>query len=276
METNSRFIPDWNNILSDGRNELVFEGRNKGYGAYVIRRDYNRIVITALMIAVTTVILIVGIPILVRLIEGVNLQTNDTIDYVNLNVLPPPPPVNQIIKPLLPLRPSPPPSVLKTIKNTPPKVTNEKVIDPPPSQKDLDKTAVGLTTHDGKDSNLLPTLNTVPGIALPAPQKPFVNVQQMPVFPGGIDKMFEYLQNNVNYPQVEKEEGVSGAVYVSFVIGSDGKVQDVKILSGIANGPGCNKEALRVVSSMPNWTPGKQDGRAVPVQYSLPIKFVLR
>ncbi|HVA99055.1 MAG TPA: TonB family protein [Bacteroidia bacterium] len=275
MEKNSRFIPDWNNVLSDGRNEMVFDGRNKEYGAYVIRRAYNRIVIKALIIAVSAIIVLVGIPIIVRLIEGVNLHANEGLKGVVI-VLPPPPPVDPN-KVTPPPPPPPPPPVMKTIQFTPPVVKpDEKVVDPPPSQIDLQKTQAGAKTQDGKDTNLLAPINTGTGIAPAAPQKPFLIVQQMPTFPGGEAKLFEYLQNNTNYPQVEKEEGVQGTVYVTFVIGSDGKVQDVKIMRGIPNGPGCNKEAVRVVQAMPNWTPGKQDGRSVPVQYSLPIKFILR
>ncbi|MEO6883482.1 MAG: TonB family protein [Bacteroidia bacterium] len=273
-EKNGLFISDWNNVLSDGRNEIVFEKRNKEYGAYVIRREYSRTVVMALLIAIAAIVLLVGIPMIVRLIEGANFNTNDKPVTVSV-VLQAPPPVDPN-KPIPP-PPPPPPPVMKTIQFTPPVVKpDDKVIDPPPTQQQLQVTQAGNKTQDGKDTNLLAPINTGAGVAPPTVQKPFIIVQQMPVFPGGQDKLFQYLQNNTNYPQMEKEAGVQGTVYVSFVIGADGRVQDVKVLRGIPNGPGCNKEALRVVQAMPAWTPGKQDGRTVPVQYSLPIKFILR
>lgn len=97
--------------------------------------------------------------------------------------------------------------------------------------------------------------------------------EEMPSFPGGETAMIKFLYSNLNYPQHEKETGISGKCYVSFVVEKDGSVSTVNLLKGIPGGEGCDKEAIRVVSSMPKWIPGKQNGREVRVQFNLPIKF---
>lgn len=102
----------------------------------------------------------------------------------------------------------------------------------------------------------------------------FTIVETMPSFPGGDAALFKYLGQNVKYPQMAKDAGITGRVFVSFVIDKAGKVTSAKILRGI--GGGCDEEALRVVKAMPNWSPGKQRGRAVRVEYRLPINFVLK
>ncbi|MBL4736045.1 MAG: energy transducer TonB [Flavobacteriales bacterium] len=102
----------------------------------------------------------------------------------------------------------------------------------------------------------------------------FTIVEQMPQFGGGEADLLNYLGKNIKYPQMAKESGISGIVYVTFVVGKAGKVADVRVLRGI--GGGCDKEAVRVVKSMPDWKAGKQRGKPVSVQYNLPVRFVLR
>jgi len=102
----------------------------------------------------------------------------------------------------------------------------------------------------------------------------FTIVEQMPKFRGGESDLLNYLSKNIKYPQMAKESGISGIVYVTFVVGKNGKVGEVKVLRGI--GGGCDKEAVRVVKNMPDWKAGKQRGKPVSVQYNLPVRFVLR
>ncbi|MBL4752283.1 MAG: energy transducer TonB [Flavobacteriales bacterium] len=102
----------------------------------------------------------------------------------------------------------------------------------------------------------------------------FTIVEQMPQFGGGDADLLNYLAKNIKYPQMAKESGISGTVHVTFVVGKDGKVGEVRVLRGI--GGGCDKEAIRVVKNMPDWKAGKQRGKPVAVQYNLPVRFVLR
>lgn len=99
----------------------------------------------------------------------------------------------------------------------------------------------------------------------------------MPSFPGGDTAMTKYLSKSVRYPELEKEMGIQGKVYVSFVVLEDGSISDVKLLRGVSGGPGLDNEALRVVKMMPKWTPAKKlDGKPVKVRYTLPINFYIK
>lgn len=102
----------------------------------------------------------------------------------------------------------------------------------------------------------------------------FTVVESMPEFKGGMAKLYSYLGNNIKYPVMAKESGIQGKVYVTFVVERDGSITDVRVLRGI--GGGCDEEAIRVVSGMPGWTPGKQRGKPVRVQYNLPVRFTLQ
>jgi periplasmic protein TonB len=101
----------------------------------------------------------------------------------------------------------------------------------------------------------------------------FVVVESMPSFPGGNAELLKYLNSNLKYPALAKEMGISGRVFVSFVVEKDGSVTDIQILRGI--GGGCDEEAIRVVKSMPKWIPGKQRNIPVRVRFNLPVKFTL-
>lgn len=102
----------------------------------------------------------------------------------------------------------------------------------------------------------------------------FMVVESMPEFPGGEPALYKYLAENIKYPQMAKESGIQGRVFVTFVVERDGSVTDVRVLRGI--GGGCDEEAIRVVKAMPKWSPGKQRGKPVRVQYNLPVKFTLQ
>ncbi|PLW93191.1 MAG: energy transducer TonB [Marinilabiliales bacterium] len=96
----------------------------------------------------------------------------------------------------------------------------------------------------------------------------------MPEFPGGEEALFLYLGNNIKYPRAAREIDLQGTVILQFIIEKDGSVSNVVVARGI--GGGCDEEAVRVVQKMPKWTPGKQYGRPVRVQYTLPVRFVLQ
>lgn len=101
----------------------------------------------------------------------------------------------------------------------------------------------------------------------------FTVVEQNPMFPGGDEARMNFLRENIKYPQMARESGIQGTVYVTFVVEASGSITNIKILRGI--GGGCDEEALRVVRQMPKWQAGKQRGKAVRVQFNMPIRFVL-
>lgn len=102
----------------------------------------------------------------------------------------------------------------------------------------------------------------------------FTIVEEMPDFPGGMAKLAEYLAKNIKYPQMARESGIQGRVFVNFVVEPDGSVSNVNVMRSL--GGGCDEEAMRVVKSMPKWKPGKQRGKAVRVSYILPVNFKLQ
>jgi TonB family protein len=108
-----------------------------------------------------------------------------------------------------------------------------------------------------------------------AQPKVFMFVQQMPSFPGGEDALTKYLHENIHYPKVARENAIQGTVVVQFIVGPDGKLRDFTIVSKKLGG-GLEEEAIRLVKAMPDWIPGRQNGKTVNVQYSLPIRFVLQ
>ncbi|MBP5341034.1 MAG: energy transducer TonB [Bacteroidales bacterium] len=105
-------------------------------------------------------------------------------------------------------------------------------------------------------------------------QQIFTVVENDPEFPGGMEALYKYLAQNIKYPQLARDNNITGRVYVTFVVERDGSITGCKVLRDI--GGGCGAEAVRVVKSMPKWTPGKQRGKAVRVQFNLPVNFNLR
>lgn len=104
--------------------------------------------------------------------------------------------------------------------------------------------------------------------------KVFFIVEDMPEFPGGELALRKYIANHVKYPVIAQENGVQGKVYVTFVVGKDGSINNARIARGVD--PSLDKEALRVVNGLPRWKPGKQRGKPVNVSYTVPINFVLQ
>jgi len=135
----------------------------------------------------------------------------------------------------------------------------------------LEEVAAGVTTQEGDPNAIeLPTEEA----PVEAPPEIFTIVEEMPSFPGGDGALVKFLSDNIKYPALARENGITGTVFLTFQVGKDGKVSEVKILRGI--GGGCDEEAVRVVKNMPAWRAGKQRGQAVIVQYNLPVKFSLK
>jgi periplasmic protein TonB len=253
----------WTNVLATARNEMVFEDRHQDYGAFVLRRDYVR----RLLMAVTGSVLFFGIAVSVpKIIAALGgeeeVVTEKKIVDVNLDLFeeekkeePPPPPVE------------PEPIKVESVQFTQLEAVDEPVEEPPPTQEVLTETNAGTITQEGED------IEAPPPVVEEEPQI-FTIVEEMPSFPGGETELFKYLGKAIKYPELAKDAGISGVVYMTFVVDENGKVRDPKVLRGI--GGGCDEEAIRVVKSMPAWDPGKQRGKPVRVQYNLPIRFTLR
>jgi protein TonB len=265
----------WNNVVSQERNDIVFEGRNRAYGAFVLRSTYNKTVTIIVGSVLFATLLGYGIKTVLDMKGAEEELANVQIDVTQLDLTPPALDKNEPPPP----PPPPPPPVIETVKFVPPVIKDDAVEDePPPPQEKLTETNVGTTTQEGNgDENIVVPEETGTGnVIQEAAPEIFTVVEQMPEFPGGTAALMKFIQQNIQYPQVEKEAGISGKVFVKFVVQSDGKIGAVEILKGVAGGKGLEREAERVVKSMPAWTPGKQNGRSVNVWFNLPINFQLK
>ena len=262
---------NWENCIQENRNEIVFEKRNKAFGAYLIRREYHRTLMMAFAISTTLLVLFVCIPLIKNLLNSGDDKTT-SFSETEINLMQPPP-IDETQPPPPPVPPQPP--VQQTIKFTPPVVVKDEEVpqdEPPPTQEELKDVNAGITTQEG-DPNAIDLPVEEPGTG-DAPPEIFTIVEEMPSFPGGESALVKYLSDNIKYPARARENNITGTVFVTFKVGKDGKATDAQILRGI--GGGCDEEALRGIKSMPSWRAGRQRGEPVNVQYKLPIKFSLR
>ncbi len=256
---------NWSNVVAEARNELVYE----------IRRTYNRSVAVALTITALLFLLAISIPAVMELFNKAKDENLKAVDITAVDLTPPPP----IDKTEPPPPPPPPPPVMETVKFTPPIVKDEEVTDEPPPVQTEETPQISTETHEGTGTEEIVIPETGTGVVEPVKEEIFTIVEQMPSFPGGDAAMMKWIRDkieSIGYPQMEKEAGISGTCYVTFVIDKDGNVTDSKVLRGVSGGPGYDKVALQVIKSMPKWAAGKQNGRSVSVQYNLPIKFTIR
>ena len=146
-----------------------------------------------------------------------------------------------------------------------------------------DKVAVGTEDKEGVKDRTVEAVRSEITVAAPPPPpapkpevatKVFDVVEEMPSFPGGNVALMSYLNGNTKYPVVAQENGVQGKVIISFVVERDGSISDVKVARSVD--PSLDREAQRVVKSMPRWTPGKQNGQTVRVKYTVPVVFRLQ
>ncbi len=259
--------------------ELIFKDRNKSYGAYKMRRDLGRRQIAALIIV--TVIAIVGFT-LPRLISmALPEKKEEMVEVTQLSILDEPEIKDEnIIKKVDPI--APPPALKSTIKFTPPVIKKDEEVqdeDELKSQDDLNETKVQISIADVKGNDELngQDIADLQEVITKAPEEkeePYTVVEQMPQFPGGDAALLEYISSKLVYPVVAQEAGVQGVVVLRFVVSPEGKVENVEVLRSLD--PSCDKEAIRVVQSLPQFIPGKQNGKAVPVYFTCPIRFQLR
>ena len=266
---------NWINVTSEFRNELVFADRHKDYGAYQLRKNYNRYYSLALLITVGATIIGFGVPKLLRVFSEQEVVVANVDTQLDLE----PPPVDENEPEPPPPPPPPPPPVQEMVKFIPPVVVDEiiKPEDLPPPQEKLNDEKVGETTQEGTGDEDIPILEPGDGDKPvdTKPVEPFLAVEEMPEFPGGEAAMMKFVAENVEYPEEAKSAGVEGTIRVKFTVTAEGKIKDPLIISKDKLGSGCEQAAIKVILSMPKWKPGRQNGQAVPVYFNLPIRFKL-
>jgi protein TonB len=265
------------NLFNEAWVDLLFKERNQEYGAFELRKDSSRRHKWGIIAALIFFALIICLPILYKQITSnrkeqmVEVTTLSNIEIDQKKVEKP--------KDIIIEKPAPP--LKSSIKFTPPvikpdeEVQEEEVIK---TQEELTKAEVTISIADVKGTDEengvdIAELNNMI-VEEDTTAAPFFIVEQMPEFPGGESALRKYLASSVKYPVIAQENGIQGKVFVNFVVESSGGISNVKVTRGVD--ASLDKEAVRVVKTMPKWIPGKQGGQAVRVSFTVPINFVLQ
>jgi protein TonB len=267
-------------ILTAQLDDIIFDNRNKSYGAYFLRRIYESHIIKALIIAVVLGVLTIGGFRVSAMFKEIMKKDKPTAVEVQLEE---PPPLNPNEPPPPPPPPpiEPPPPPVATVKFVPPVVKKDEEVkdeEPPATKEEIKEAVISTKTQEGVKNAPEPVEEKAPPppvVEQPKPKEPeiFTVVEQNPEFPDGQAALMKYLAANIKYPTLARENNISGKVILQFVVDEDGGISDIKAARGI--GGGCDEEAIRVVKSMPKWKPGKQRGRPVKVRFTLPVSFKL-
>jgi protein TonB len=250
--------------------DIVFEKRNKEYGAYFIRKIYSKNVVLATLITFLSLGLMFAYPTIAEFFKSDDIADVDDGKKLRTVALDQPPPIT-------PNQPPPPrldvPPPVKTIKYVAPKVTTEEVPEEEiPTQEELKQVEVSDVTQEGEAEVVFE--EPVAEVADKGDEDIiFTVVEQRASFPGGFEAMAKFLQRNLKYPASARRMGVDGKVFVEFIVDKEGKMSEIKVVKGLS--ADCDKEAVRVVQMMPPWTPGRQNGKAVKSKFVLPITFKL-
>lgn len=269
--------------------EMVFAGKNKEYGAYQLRKGTSGRNIKALLILVIAAALVGGF-LAWKVIEQKQAEEQqaymEAMELAKLQQQ-----AKKEEKKKEPVKPKVEmkkeiPVARETQKFTAPVIKKDELVKEENQVKQMDKlddkVAVGTENKEGvKDRTVEAVRNDIAVAAPPPPPAPkpevatkiFDVVEEMPSFPGGNGALMSYLASNIKYPVVAQENGVQGRVTVSFVVERDGSISDVRVARSVD--PSLDREAQRVVKSMPRWKPGKQNGSAVRVKYTVPVVFRL-
>jgi periplasmic protein TonB len=271
---------DVNKILNADILDIIFEDRNKEYGAYDLRKTYNRRLITALL-GTGAVILLLFTGYFLSNINGGSKKAPPVVQDVQLEEVkedkknePPPPPPPKIE----------PPKV-EMAKFTPPKIVKDEEVkqdEKPPEQEKLDETKIGTVNQEGvKDEGITaPPVNDAGKGVVEAPKetedydKTFTKVEIESTYPGGMAAWQRYLNKNLHYPDEAMSTEIQGSVIVQFIVDKEGNVSDVEAISGPEQG-GLREEAVRVIKKSGKWTPAIQNGRQVKSYKKQPVGFKL-
>ena len=261
----------------------MFEGRNQAYGAYKLRKGTaKRNIWSILIVLIAAVVIFSAIAIKNVIQANQRVAVTTAVELSSLETK-----KEAKVEKKAPVKIEPPKPVERvksSIKFTAPVIKKDEEVKPEEEMKNQDdlqktKTTIGAFNVQGNDEIGGEVLKAKEEIAQPEPPKEEENkvfdvVEEQPSFPGGPAAMMQWLKDNIKYPVVAAENGIEGRVIVQFVVSKTGSISDVRVARGVD--PSLDREAIRVVSSMPKWTPGKQNGTTVNVRYTLPVTFKLQ
>jgi len=251
--------------------ELVFQGKNKEYGAYKLRSDSDRRHNIAMIIIAVVAFVGFSLPKLIELATpkqrevSVEVMKMSTLDKAE---------VKNDVKKVQPVEP--PPALKSSIKFTAPIIKkDEEVKEEYKSQEVLTNTKVAISIADvkGNDEKGKDIADVKQAVTQIEEDHVYQVIEQMPQYPGGESELMSYIAKNLKYPVIAQENGIQGKVILRFVVSKSGVVDKIEVVRSLD--PACDKEAVRVVKTLQRWIPGKQNGVNVSVYYTLPIAFKL-
>lgn len=270
-------------LISNEWADLVFEGRNQAYGAYRLRKSTSKRNLWSLLIVLIAAVVIfsaIAIKNVIQANQKVAITTEVELSKIETKK-------QAKVEKKAPVKIEPPKPVEKvksSIKFTAPVIKKDEDVKPEEEMKNQDelqktKTTIGAFNVVGNDEVGGEVLKAKEEIAQPEPPKEEENkvfdvVEENPSFPGGQAALMQWLNENIKYPVIAAENGIQGRVIVQFVVSKTGSISDVRVVRGVD--PSLDKEAVRVVNNMPNWTPGRQNGTTVNVRFTLPVTFRLQ
>ncbi len=272
-----------NKILSADILDIVFEGRNKEYGAYNLRKTYSKRLFTAIGVMIAILLLLAGMYVIAGKINDSSKQEM-VVQDVQLEEIkqedkkpePPPPPPP----------PKPEPPKVEIAKFTPPKIVKDEEVkedEKPPEVEKLEETKIGTINQEGiKDEGIVaPPVSDAGKGVIEAPKKveedydkTFTKVEIESSYPGGSSAWMRYLNKTFRYPEEAQANEIQGTVVVQFIVDKEGNVSDVEVVSGPTGG-GLRDEAIRVIKKSGKWEPAVQNGRKVKSYKKQPIIFRL-
>ena len=249
---------NWQQVTSADRNEIVFADRNKEYGAYTLRRDYDKRMVIILVSFVATLALSFGIFAYLKSIPEEVIE----IKPVDVSTIPPAKPEEELPPP----PPEPPVPILEKLTQfLPPVIVNEEVDEVPPIQENLEDKKISTINQEGSDDSFNASVGPAETVVeAPKVEQIYEAVEEDAEFPGG--KPSDFVSSHFN-PDAAAD--VEGKIIVRFVVELDGSISNIELARGLS--PEANREAIRVIRSMPRWKPGKNNGKAVRSRFSLPI-----
>jgi protein TonB len=251
--------------------DVVFKGRNKDYGAYELRQQSPRNTNMALLFGGLFFVFVLSINTIVNAIEGFIPKAPPVVKITDIKLIVPPPPPN--VKKPPPPPPEPPKPKVNQVKFPPPIVKpDNQVKEPPPTVKELQTADPGQKTQKGDptaDVNIDGPVGNGDKVTEADPNQVFTAVEVEPTNPG----FGAFLQKNMRYPGVDKENNVQGKVYLQFVVNTDGSVTNITVLRSPSET--LSDEAIRCLKAAPKWHPGIQNGKPVRTQFTVPISFTL-
>lgn len=265
---------NWQQVTSSVRNDVVFEKRNKAYGAYMIRKDYNKRMILIMVGMIGSIGAGYGAFLVTRSVPVI--AEKETGKEVELTTIELDLTKKEIILPELPKATAP--SIQKLAEFTAPVVTDVDILK---GQKVIeDDQAVGGKEQEGETGFgpdiIADVIDTNTNIKPPVYTSiPLVDVDEPAQYIGGKEKMIEFLSKNLVFPETAYESG-GGKCYLRFVVDKEGQISNIKVTRGLDDCPECEQEAVRAIRKMPKWRPGKVNGKAVDSYFDMPINFVVK